>query len=115
MNDKAWQLHVENLRLRHELKLLRNELNRERLRADLATARLREPPPVIHAPPLPKRYPRTTPRGNYNQKLTQTQPVSHHAHQPSERMTMETEPTTPTEPEPTDPTPDDGGEDGDNE
>ena len=34
---------------------------------------------------------------------------------PSERMTMETEPTTPTEPEPTDPTPDDGGEEGDNE
>ena len=30
-------------------------------------------------------------------------------------LTMETEPTTPTEPEPTDPTPDDGGEEGDNE
>ena len=108
MNEKAWQLHVENLRLRREIRLLRNELNRERLRADLATTRQREPPPpVIHASPLPKRYPRTTPRSNYN--------VSHHAHQPSERTTMETEPTTPTEPEPTDPTPDDGGEEGDQE
>ena len=101
MNEKAWQLHVENLRLRREIRLLRNELNRERLRADLATTRLRQPPPTthVHAPPLPKRYPRTTPRSNYN--------VSHHAHQPSERNTMsETEPTEPTEPEPINPEPD---------
>lgn len=90
MNPAAWQLHLENIRLRHELKLLRNEVNRQRLRADLATVRLQR-------------------------RLARTTKPQHHAQQPSERTTMETEPTTPTEPEPTDPTPDTGGEEGDNE